>query len=169
MIQKSIIQNQFVKKGIQGASMMGRIYALIGSIIGIVIGLVLIIYGSILLNDPHTLEVKGHVIETECQQDVSFNRYICNVTIEYTISNKKHIKYISNYTSSSKVEKKDIIIIFVNPSEPTDIAFFRSPIWWPIILVIIGALVILFSILYLYFIFRYKALAMVSGLSRVTE
>lgn len=168
-IQKSIIQTQFVKNGIQGASLMGKIYAIIGSLIGITVGLILIIYGSFMIQDQHTLEIKGHVIEAECQQDVTFQRYICNIAIEYEISNKKYLKYISNYISGSQIHKRDIIILFVKPDDPNDVIYFKSPIWWPIVMVCFGSLVILFSLLYIYFIFRYKALAMISGLSKVAE
>jgi hypothetical protein len=168
MNSQQVINSKFVKQGIQGATVMGKTYAIIGSVIGIIIGLILIIFGSIFQSDPHTTLVKGRILYADCVQNANNNFFTCNITFEYSMNNSIYVEVVQNFNSSRQISRNDSINVYVNPNNPTDISFYRSPTWLNVILLVIGILFVLFSLLYIYFINRYQALAFVSGMSRAT-
>jgi hypothetical protein len=59
MENKNILQKQFIKKSFQGAVIMGKTYAIIGSTIGIALGLFFIIIGSIFHSNKHNTKIQS--------------------------------------------------------------------------------------------------------------
>lgn len=164
--QKKLNKQQLLNSGIQGAAIMGRTYALIGSIIIIIISILLIIGGIAILMNPYKNKISATITSANCVQDVSTSNYNCSIGISYIVNN---ITYTSNktYISSEKINQGDLIDIYYNSKNVNDFKFSKPSNLLGILLLVIGFLIILFSLIYLFFIMKYKALATISGLKRV--
>ena len=169
--QKKFHQTCFVKHGIQGAALMGKTYAVIGAIITVVLAVLLLVYGSILLSNPHTVEVSATIKTATCTANVSKDMYSCNLSVEYTIPDNNELfqKQISEYKTYEEVLAGDVLTLYADPSNPDSVQGYKVPSWIGILMIVFGILIIFFTFLYLFFIFRYKALATLSGLTRVVD
>jgi hypothetical protein len=160
-------RKKIITNSVQGAASMGRTYAILGGIIFIALGLFFVIIGSLLHSDPYTIKVNGIVIQKECKEIISSLQYNCNLLLKYKIQNKTFTKTIKNYMSYSSIHIGDEIVLYVNPKKLQNAKYNKSPEWLNILLIIIGILFILFSSIYMYYICKYKGLAILSGLKKV--
>lgn len=154
---------KILDQGIQGASLMGRTYTIIGSIIMTTISVFIIIGGIMILRSPYKKFVEAKVTASQCDYVGSSDSYKCNLTFKYAVDGKEYTKTVS-YDSYYEIQVDDIIDIYVNPDSPEDYQFYKLPDWIGTTLIVIGSLMIFFSLLYLFFILRYKALAVLSGI-----
>lgn len=161
-------QLQILRNGIQGAARMGKTYAIVGALILTIIG-ALIIYGGVLLvMDKHTMRLDAVITQTICRpQAGSSNNYLCSVVVSYNIKDKMMTQNIPRLRSQKEVKIGDGITIYVNPKKPQDIRPMGSSTGFGIGLLVIGALIIFFAILYLSFIMAYKGLAALSAVKKI--
>lgn len=160
---------QIIKSGLQGSAVMGRTYAVIGSIITIVIGIIILVVGIMMHYNKNTMHVQALVKKSQCHEDASNSTYKCKLSIYYQYNNEKYDKEINNYTSLYQIQQDDVISLYIDPNKPQNFSLNKTPSWFVIFLIVIGCALIFFSILYVYFIIRYKGLAVISGLKKVIK
>jgi hypothetical protein len=167
MENKNILQKQFIKKSFQGAAIMGKTYAIIGSTIGIALGLFFIIIGSIFHSNKHNIKTQSEILESKCSEEISSFQFNCDFIIRYIFNDKEYTKKITDYNSYSNINVGDRLEIYINPQDPSDLVLQKSPEWLNILLIIVGCFFVFFSLVYVYFIIKYKGLAALSGIKKV--
>jgi ABC-type antimicrobial peptide transport system permease subunit len=148
---------------------MGKTYSIIGAAIGLTFGILLIIGGIMMMRLQYNLKTIATITEAKCEQDVSHYQLLCNITIEYMVNNTKYTKDITNFASMNTINKGDMMTIYVDSKNPESFILEKTPLWIPILFFVVSGFIIIFSIIYLIFILRYKALAAISGLKKVIE
>jgi hypothetical protein len=156
-------QRKILNSGLQGAAVMGKTYTLIGTIISVIIGILLILW--INGKRKYSKLVEGKIEKVSCSKVADY--FECKVELMYNYSNKSYPKSINNYISSKELIIGDTISLYINPQKPKVAKLQKTPCWFSILVFIIGILMIFFSILYMFFIFNYKGLAVISGLKTV--
>lgn len=158
---------QILYQGVQGASLMGKTYAIIGSILSALIAIIFIVGGIMIINNGYTKHVQAKITKVfSCEQRVSNYDFICDISFSYIIDNKEYIQR-DKYESYNEIQPDDLIDIFVNKNDPNQYKFNVLPQWLGIFFIVLGIFIIFFTFLYLFFILRYKGLAVISGLKRV--
>ena len=74
---------------------------------------------------------------------------------------------IPRMRSPEEVKLGDAMTIYVNPEKPQDIRAMGASQGFGIALIVIGALIIFFAILYMSFITAYKGLAALSAVKKI--
>ena len=156
-------QRKILNSGLQGAAAMGKTYTLIGTIISVIIGILLILW--INGKRKYSKLVEGKIENVSCTKVA--DSFECNLKLGYSYSNKSYSKSIKNYISSKELKIGDSLTLYINPQKPNVAKLQKMPCWFSILVFIIGILMIFFSILYMFFIYNYKGLAVISGLNTV--
>jgi|UniRef100_A0A6C0K108 hypothetical protein len=161
-------QLQILRNGIQGAARMGKTYAVVGALILTIIG-ALIIYGGVrLLMDKHTMQLDATVTQATCRPHAGTSGgFLCSVVVSYTVKDKIMTQNIPRMRSPEEVKLGDAMTIYVNPEKPQDIRAMGASQGFGIALIVIGALIIFFAILYMSFITAYKGLAALSAVKKI--
>lgn len=113
----------------EDAASLGRFKALIILVLGGIVSVILFlvgIYRILFSQNVYTLTTNAKVIQvTDCMKTLSqINKntwqYDCSVSIEYTVDNKKYQNTII-LSRNYKLEIGDMMPIYYNPSNPSDI------------------------------------------------
>lgn len=158
-------QKRVITSGIQGAAVMGRTYAFIMAIISVIVALVL--FAWVGKTRKYTEMVNGQVSEISCNK--ALNMFECTGKISYTDGKEVYVQPLHCYKSEKELQNGDLVRLYYNLKNPEEMKMRQTPFWFQVIIVIIGCLLILFSILYLVFVMKYKGLAVISGIKSVVN
>jgi len=158
-------QRQYLQSGLQGAAAMGRTYAVIMSLISSVIGILLIIW--INKTYPHSKKpTTATITNISCQESVG-NKFKCALSVKFTVGENEYNSQIAKHVFYEKPEIGNSIPIYFNYKDPQDVSITLMPFWFYVFIIIIGCILIFFSILYMIFVLKYKGLAVISGIKTV--
>lgn len=160
-------QRQYLQSGLQGAAAMGRTYAVIMSLISTVIGILLIIW----INKTFSHSKKSTmatITNTNCQEVVG-NQHSCELTVKFIVGEEEFNTKIKKQLYYDKPEVGNSIPIYYNTQNPKDVSLSKMPLWFFIFIIMIGCILIFFSILYMIFVLKYKGLAVISGIKTVVR
>lgn len=160
-------QRQYLQSGLQGAAAMGRTYAVIMSLISTVIGILLIIWINKVY--PHSKKSTiATITNTNCQELVG-NKYSCELSVKFPVGEEEFNTKIAKQLYYDKPEVGNSIPIYYNYQNPKDVTLSKMPLWFFVFIIIIGCILIFFSILYMIFVLKYKGLAVISGIKTVVR
>ena len=155
-------QRQYLQSGLQGAAAMGRTYAVIMSLISSVIGILLIIW--INKTYPHSKKpTTATITNISCQESVG-NKFTCALTVKFPVGENEYYSQIAKQVFYEKPKVGNSIPIYYNYKDPRDVSISKMPFWFFVFIIIIGCILIFFSILYMIFVLKYKGLAVISGI-----
>jgi len=157
---------QILYQGVQGASLMGKTYAIIGSILSALIAIIVIVGGIMISNNSYNERVQAKITDVSCQQNVATSDFSCDISFSYIYNNKEYIQQ-DKYESYYEIQQNDLIDIIINKNDPNQYKFNVIPKWLGIFFIVLGIFILFFTFLYLFFILRYKGLAVISGIKRV--
>jgi hypothetical protein len=160
---------KIINSGLQGSAVMGRTYAVIGSIITVILGIFIIIMGVYMNYNSRYIHIQAKITQSQCTEDISNSSYICNLSILYRYNNQSYEEKVKNYISNSIVETNDVLSIYIDQSNPSTFSLYRFPSWFSFLVILIGCCLVFFSLIYVFFIVRYKGLAVIAGLKTVLK
>jgi hypothetical protein len=143
---------------------MSDIKAIMGSFIGII--LIVVGIGMIIKKSFRTLTLIGTVKSSNCTEIIDSNNihYNCDFTVEYNVEGKTQTKSFSNTYSYKKYNVNDIITLWYDPDNTSNIDISSDnlhSLGWGIL--ILGVIIIISSIIWAYLANKYKAVAALQG------
>lgn len=158
-------QKRIITSGIQGAAVMGRTYAFVMAIISVIVAFVL--FAWVGKTRKYTQLACGQISEISCIK--TLNMFECTGKISYTDGKEVYVQPLHRYKSDKELQNGDMIQVYYNAKNPEEMKMRQTPFWFQVVIIIIGCLLILFSILYLVFVMKYKGLAVISGIKSVVN
>jgi hypothetical protein len=156
----------------QDAASLGQFKALVILILGGIISLVLFLVGVYRLfsGNVYTLKTDAKVTQvTGCMKMQNPNhtwQYDCSTSLEYTVNDKKYQNTI-NISRGYSIQIGDMIPIYYNPSNPSDIVSEQPPSGGA--LIALSIFVILIAYLMYWLSYRYTFFAAAQGTSFITN
>ena len=152
-----------------GVATFGVVMSDIKAVVGSIIGLIMIIAGIsfIVKKSFRTNTVDGTVKTSNCSEVIENNNitYSCDIGIEFTINGKTQTKSFKDSKSYKKYEVNDTVTLWYDPNNNTNIDIMSDNlhgIGWG--LLILGIVIIMFSILWAYLANKYKPVAAAEGI-----
>ena len=151
-----------------GVATFGVVMSDIKAVIGSIIGLIMIIAGiSFLVKKSfRTSTVDGTVKTSNCAEVIENNniRYSCNIGVEFSINGKTQIKSFKDTNSYKKYDVNDTVTLWYDPNNNTNIDIMSDNLHgFGLGLLLMGIIIIIFSILWAYLANKYKPVAAAEG------
>jgi uncharacterized membrane protein len=151
-----------------GVSTFGVIMADIKAVIFSIIGIILIVAGILMMikKSHRTSTISGTVKVTDCTEVIDNKNiyYECGIDVEYTINGKTQTKHFIDSNSQKKYAVGDTVTLWYDPNDNSNINIMSDDLHGlGLIFLIVGIVVIIFSILWAYLANKYKPVAAVEG------
>lgn len=150
-----------------GAATFGKVWSIFSAVAATLIAIAMILGGIyIIYHRAHLVSVKGKVTKSNYDCVTQKNTKTCQVNVEYSVSDKKYNK---TFTASSTYKTGDDILVYYDPSDPTDSEIEPIQKWVGWALIGGAVFIALSSWIWVYLVERYKFLAAAQGVKGVYD
>jgi hypothetical protein len=149
-----------------GAISMGKTFAVIHFIFVTLIAFIFLYYAFKWILNPYREKTYGKVKEVNCQKHSSY-KYNCNMKIQYKVDFQIYDLEISNIMTESPIKKDEWIDVYYQKKEPVKATLKKPNVFLGSILFVMAFIIEIIGLIYIIYIFKYKGLAAVSGVSKV--
>ena len=153
-----------------GAATLGRVSAVIGTVVGTLAGLIMIPLGIYLLTKKikKTATTSATVDDRSCTESAhdSSITYNCTLNVKYKVGDTPYTSVVTSSGDTNYGNAKTVKVYY-DPSNPNNVSLDsgKSKHTAGIILIVVGVIVPLIAWIWLYFAQKYKAVAAVGGVS----
>lgn len=152
-----------------GVATFGVIMSDIKAVVGSIVGIIMIIIGIFFMfkKSFRTNTLVGTIKTSNCSEIIENNNinYNCDFSVEYNINGKIQSKPFTDTNSYKKYTVNDTITLWYDPNNNTNIGIMSDNLHsLGIGLIILGIIIIIFSILLAYLSNKYKPVAAAEGI-----